>query len=678
VRFSPDGQRFVTAFNHGGSPQARDVQVWNAATGEQILALRGHDAVPTSATYSPDGRWVVTGSVDQTIKIWNAATGEPMWTLRGHTGPVYSVDVSPDGTLIASGGEDTTIRLWDTVTKRELAKLRGQTSGSYWLVFSPDSRKLASCAWPSIEIRVWDLAAVQPDVRMLRGHFYPLTGITFSPDGRQIASIGIDGTIRLWDVATGQPIRTLRRPGEWLCATAYFIVHRAAEWLYDVAYDPKGELLASGGMDREVTLWNVASGQEVQKLRGHQGDVRSVAFSPDGSRVATGSDDGTARVWNVATGQVLLSLEGHGDAVRQVAFSPDGARIASCSADKTLRLWDAVTGMELRTLSGHEAAVTCLAVSWKGKWIASGSEDGTIKIWNSVTGQEDRSLRGHGEVVLSVTFTTDDERVFSSSSDATVKLWDRTSGQELITLLENTWFPFVAVSRDGKTVAAAADDATIRIWEAAEPSQGESPTRLTAEIASRLVDARFKQLSFASDVIESLRTDDTLSEARRGVALEIATARGDNIVQLTYESWAIVRASGHDIDTYRRALHKAEVVSRLAPQSTGALDTLGVAHYRVGNYADALAILERAEQLRAAVPGSDREIPDEVTGRRKYPVVATNAHAVAFIAMSLHRLGRADEARAALDRLRTLVEKKMWSTDATAKQFLVEAEQLVD
>jgi hypothetical protein len=167
---------------------------------------------------------------------------------------------------------------------------------------------------------------------------------------------------------------------------------------------PAGNLIAGGGFDGTLKVWDAQTGKELLTLKGYTGVVNSVCFSPDGKRIAAGISDGTVKVWDVQTGQQALTIEGHSGAVLSVCFSPDGKHIASGSGDGTVRVCDLQTGQEILSL-GHPPWVYSVCFTPDGGRIASGSSDRTVKVWDAQTGEQILSFKGHLQGVTSVSFS---------------------------------------------------------------------------------------------------------------------------------------------------------------------------------------------------------------------------------------------------------------------------------
>jgi eukaryotic-like serine/threonine-protein kinase len=309
---------------------------------------------------------------DQASENITAQTWSLKETLTDHKELVWSVAFSPDGSTLASSSQDNTVKLWDVKTwlvRRTLPVYMGDGAHDHVVAFSADGNLLAS--GNDDRIVIWD-AQTGGLKMMLKGHEDTVNYVAFSPDRRMLASASGDKTVKLWDLQSEQPVRTiLVCPGECL-----------AHGVNSVTFSPDGKTLATGDSNNDVKLWSVETGLLKRQMRGHKETVWTVAFSPNGETLASASGDGTVRLWDVNTGELKRILVGHTAQVWSVAFTLDGNLIASGSFDTTVKLWNPRTGKLKQTLAGHKEAIHGIAFSPDGRTLASASNDNTIKLWS--------------------------------------------------------------------------------------------------------------------------------------------------------------------------------------------------------------------------------------------------------------------------------------------------------
>jgi WD40 repeat protein len=232
--------------------------------------------------------------------------------------------------------------------------------------FSPDGKRVASGSDDGT-VRVWDLATGQAVV--LKGHKHVVSQVCFSPDGKRLASASWDKTVRIWDLATSRAVMVWTGWGP----------------ARSVSFSPVGNRLAIGGFSTPpLVVWDLATRQAVVLQVGQDtGFVSSVTFSPDNKYLASGHEDGFVRVWELATGKPVVLINGHKGRVYDMSFSLDGKRLATCAADLKMRIWDLATQQGI-ALQGHTSTVSSVSFSPDGKRLASASSDRTVRVWEAM------------------------------------------------------------------------------------------------------------------------------------------------------------------------------------------------------------------------------------------------------------------------------------------------------
>jgi WD40 repeat protein/serine/threonine protein kinase len=360
LQFSHDGRTLAT------TSLDKTIRLWKLPTGEPLAVLEGHDSVVYECSFSPDDQSLASASYDKTVRLWRLGTADRGAIARGHDDRVVAVTFSPDGSVIASAGTDHTIRLWDTVTGRQTRVLRGHGAEVWGVAFSPDGKRLASGS-SDHSVRLWDAATGNLD-RVLGGHQVDVEDVEFSPNGALVASVGGDGNIRLWDARGGVFNRILKmkssasyrvafdRDGRRLVSagnasaevwdvntgTLLASLDEHTDRVRDVQFTADGRVLSAG--DKRVLLRE--PGAEPVAVLEHEQRVQTTDIQQNGELVATGGADGILRLWNPVSDEVR-SIHGHRGFIFMARFSPDDQRIATSSYDGTVRLWDVARGVPL-------------------------------------------------------------------------------------------------------------------------------------------------------------------------------------------------------------------------------------------------------------------------------------------------------------------------------------------
>jgi WD40 repeat protein len=328
----------------------------------------------------------------------------------------------------------------------EQNRFKGHKGGVWGISFSPNGKSLAT-GDAGGQIRVWNLSGQQ--ILQFEGHRGGVMSISFSPDGQRLATAGRDGTARLWNLS-GQQMAELKG-------------HQGiVVW---VKFSPNGQHLATSGTDGTARLWNL-SGQQIAQFNSLQGEVWDVSFSPDGQRLATTGLDGTARLWDLS-GKPIAELKGHQGGVWSVSFSSDGQRLATAGDDDTVQLWNA-SGRKLGQIKGNQNGVRGVSFSPDGKRLVTAGLDGTVKLWNwnplVQSWQQATELKGHQGSVYHAIFSPNGQYLATASQDGTARLWalsDKHLGQFQT---NQGGIKSVRFSPKGNYIATVGQRGTVKLW----------------------------------------------------------------------------------------------------------------------------------------------------------------------------------------------------------------------
>jgi WD40 repeat protein len=347
----------------------------------------------------------------------------------------------------------------------------------------------------------WASAQPRGGLTLLEAHQGRVNGLcSVVVDGRQLlATASDDRTVRIWDPATGQQIKTLEgHSGAVLGVCAVAVGTR--------------QLLATTGDDRSIRIWDLATAQQVNVLEGHRGAILGVCAVIVGTRqlLATTGYDRTARIWDPATGQQINVLEGHTGAVLSLCAITVGTRelLATASYDQTVRIWDPATGQLVKVLADHAAAVSaiCPLVIRDRHLLATACADGTVRIWDAASGEQIFALRGHPSGITGLCWLAiaGQQLLATSGYDRTVRIWDLATGRQT-NVLQGHQGAISAVCRVGvakrQLLASASDDRTVQIWEptAAQQSLGLTGHRDWVNGLCAVVVENRRMLATASD-----------------------------------------------------------------------------------------------------------------------------------------------------------------------------------
>jgi RNA polymerase sigma factor (sigma-70 family) len=425
---SPDGKWLATLLG-SRTPGEEPLAVYEFATGRLVRRL-DRRGIRSTLLFAPHGNVLAVHGRTNTVELWDPGTGRLLHTLKGHQDVIWSIAFSPDGKTLVSAGDDRTLRFWDVATGAEVRQLR-HTSGVWKLALSPDGRFLAAVdvikeqwqggngtSWrPGNCVHLWAVETGQelrqlvlPAKEVAPGVRAGAFSLEFAPDGRTLVTGGVaDGTLRIWDPATGQELRQI---------TDF------TGTLVRLAFAPDGKRLAVGHGNTNIRLIELPSGKDLVKTTGHGGWVSSLAVSPDGRVVVTTGGDGTLRTWDPTTGRELRRQTISAEGSHLVEVLPGGTAYLTFGSDKIFRMCDAATGKELAAVRGSDSY--CYAVSPDRRTFAAWGANEGVRLVDLATGAPRHTLAS-GEPA-GMAFTADGRLLVVWGSDRTVTVWDVATG----------------------------------------------------------------------------------------------------------------------------------------------------------------------------------------------------------------------------------------------------------
>jgi WD40 repeat protein len=500
--------KWLVAVNDDGQVLAWDANDWDA--GARVL-VQGDQSL-SSLAFSADGRQLVTGDWNGVVRLYEVSPGTIEVTQKQefshHVLTVFAVAISPDGKWLASGSVDNSVILQNLADPYDTPHiLTGYHDQVYALAFTPDSSWLAIGS-EGDNLRFWNVDQPIIPPFSLHGHENTVYGLAFSPDGKWLFSASLDGSARLWPSPVAR--KTTLIPQTLGGLDFPLVLRDHSDWVLGLAYSPDGQWLASAGADNKIVLHDPRKLEKsTQILTGKGLFAYSLAFSPDNKWLAAGDADTKIYLWNMNGLSEPLTLTGHNDWVQSLAFSPDGKWLASGSNDSTIRLWlmedlstppqvltpgrevlamafspdsqllaagvnDQVWIYEIKDTSqapvklrGHTNFVSALAFSRDGRKLASGGWDNTLRLWDRGNWQaEPVILQGHADRINGLAFDPDGKWLASASADGTGRLWNltRLDASPLVLGGYEDEVQSLAFSPDGKWLAAASLDGTVRLW----------------------------------------------------------------------------------------------------------------------------------------------------------------------------------------------------------------------
>ena len=488
IVFAPGQDRFLTASVDGF------VQWWSSSTFQREQGFSAGTPIFAVAA-SPKGRYVAAGGHDKAVRIWDTQTGELAHTLKGHADHVTALDWLNEKQLLTAGSSGI-VRGWEVDFRRCYRVDAVHDDHISRLIVSPTGDSYLTASWDG-RIKIWT-----PKHRLkfeLPAGPAAVTSVSFMPDGQRMAVGYWNGTVAIWDLATGkvfdefvaheenlascavvmngQLVVTIDQAGRlrsWSLATmgvSRFANLHTGE-VYGLAYVPDNMQALSVGHDGQIKLWGRNEHTELASLDPQIGPIMSCAISPDKRLWALGLSSGEIRIWNAEQQTFESSLIGHKDGVSSVAFSPNGQQILSGSWDMKVKVWSLDKLRTLCTMHGHSKEIASVEISLDGRLAVSACWDMTARLWDLSQTHRDylsdmRTLSGHKGRVLACAFHPDGTHVATGSADESIRIWQVDKATDPKVLHGHTdAVTSIRYTPSGQLLLSAGRDGRVLIWNA--------------------------------------------------------------------------------------------------------------------------------------------------------------------------------------------------------------------
>ena len=422
AQYSPDGKKVISSSVDG------KVKIWDVATGSLLADLICGTTFIKHVEFSPDGKRILTVCNDNFVKVWNTETGLLYTILKGHSDLINYATFSPDSKKIVTSANDSSVRIWEAYSGRILTVLKGNKAPILVSKFNPDGKDIVALLQDGL-IKIWNVSTGALKFTLVgnsKGQNQPEVGpgqeiridVEYCSNGMKLLSISNDGIVKIWDIVTGKLVYDLKGI---LSPIIFAKFSPDSKKIITTNSQVTASTTGDVSLNNSIKIWDSNSGNLITQFNEHSGSVVYAEFSPDSKKIVTASQDMTSMIWDADSGKLLLELKGHTDYVNSAHFSPDGRKLITSSGDHSSKLWDLSTGMLLSNLSGHTTWVNSELFSPDGNYILTSNSDNVFRLWDTKTSSLRTVIKGNSNYLLSAVFNPNGLSLVTSSLNKSSK-----------------------------------------------------------------------------------------------------------------------------------------------------------------------------------------------------------------------------------------------------------------